>query len=86
MLSTPLFREGDTVHRRSDLHVSWVYSMLHNNKLIALTETRLDVMGNACELSVYDGVYRGVCYTVDGWFVSDEMFVEGNRIMRYIEP
>lgn len=86
MLSAPLFRDGDTVRRRSDLQIEWVYGMLHNNELIALTETRFDVMGNACELSVYDGASRGVCYTVDGWFVSDEMFVEGNRIMRYIEP
>lgn len=86
MLSTPLFRDEDTVHRRSDLQIDWVYGMLHNNSLIVLTETRFDVMDNACKLSVYNGRDRGVCYTVDGWFVSDEMFVEGNRIMRYIAP
>lgn len=87
MLSSPLFRDGDIVHRRSDLHIEWVYGMLHSSSLVALTETRFDAMGAACELSVeYNGTYRGVCYSVDGWFVSDEMFVEGNRIMRYIEP
>lgn len=89
MLSAPLFRDGDTVHRRSDLQIEWTYGMLHNSELVALTEARFNAMGDACELFVYpeNGVDRGVCYeTVDGWFVSDEMFVEGNRIMRYIAP
>lgn len=87
MLSSTLFRNGDIVHRRSDLHIEWVYGMLHSSSLVALTLPRFDAMGNACELCVeYNGTNRGVCYNVDGWFVSDEMFVEGNRIMRYIEP
>lgn len=86
MLSTPLFRDGDTVHRRSDLHIDWVYGMLHNDRQVVCTEARFYVMGDACELFVYKGMGRGLYYCVCDRFVSDEMFVEGSRIMWYIEP
>ncbi len=87
MLSTPLFRDGDKVHRRNDLCIMALYSMLHNNSMLELTDTRLHAMTNVCEPCVVNhGTYCGVYYHVHSWFVCDEMFVEGNRIMRYIVP
>jgi len=92
MLSTALFRDGDRVHRRQDLTLRQPYCMLYNGHPIRLTIERLNAMKGAeqwsddrdLEISVFGSRIDYMCYEVAGWFLSDEMFVEGNRVMRHL--
>ena len=95
MISKPLFRNGDSVHRRDDLSVERFYHMAHQRRPLILTNERLNAMEWAASTSFTEsfslrivdrGEYRQMYYEVDGWYICDDMLVEGNRIMRYIAP
>lgn len=93
MISKPLFRNGDCVHPRQDLYVGRRYDMVHQTHTFVVNNERLNAMinvvcpeyGGCLPFHVLNhGSYRQMLYEVDGWFIVDDMLVEGHRIMQYL--
>ena len=86
MLSTPLFRQNDLVHARDDLRVAEMYYNIHNGCGVILNKQRLYAIrtDDAVALDLEDWHNDPAAYSVEGWFVADDMFVEGSRIWSVI--
>lgn len=93
MISKPLFRNGDSVHRRDDLRVERFYHMAHHRRPLILTNERFSAMEWAASTSFTEsfsprivdrGEFRQMYYEVDGWYICDDMLVEGHRIMQFM--
>lgn len=83
MLSTPLFRPGDCVHARQDLQYMFDYFMLHSGQWVPLTQMRHYAISNNTGVYVFP-CHDNELYESHGYYVTDEMFVEGIRVMQYL--
>lgn len=86
MISSYLFRPGDRLHFRHDLHTHTEYVMIHDEDINCQTGSAeqwvADNKGKDVVIEGMSGIDR---YTANGIFcLTDTIFDEGERIAKYL--